>query len=241
LFKEQIASGLHWTRGSRSFYILAATGTAPVSPIICQMKTFVFDADGVICVGESFSVALERKHEIPRERLASFFTEAFPGCVLGRRDLKEAIAPYAAEWGWRKSVEALLAFWFRSEHVISLEALECVRWLRKKGHVCVLGTNQDKYRTSYLRCEMRLAEEFDQIFASCELGVAKPSAAFFSSIQKHLEVPASSLCLIDDSESNVAAAKESGWRGVWYRGLNDVAAIKEEANLEGCIATERTG
>src|SRR5947199_55891 len=85
---------------------LQSTGTAPVSPIICQMKTFVFDADGVICVGESFSVALERKHEIPRERLASFFTEAFPGCVLGRRDLKEAIAPYAAEWGWRKSVEA---------------------------------------------------------------------------------------------------------------------------------------
>src|SRR4051812_45242237 len=145
------------------------------------MKNFVFDADGVICVGESFSAALERKHGIRRERLAPFFTGAFPECVLGRRDLKEAIASYAAEWGWRESVEDLLAFWFQSEHVISLEAVECVRSLRKKGHVCVLGTNQEKYRTSYLRCEMRLTEEFDQIFASCELGVAKPSATFFSS------------------------------------------------------------
>jgi putative hydrolase of the HAD superfamily len=194
------------------------------------MKIFVFDADGVICVGESFSVALERKHKIPREVSASFFTGAFPECVLGRRDLKEAIASYAIEWGWRNSVEDLLAFWFHWEHVISLEAVECVRSLRKKGHVCVLGTNQEKYRTSYLRNEMRLAGEFDQIFASCELGVAKPSAAFFSSIQKHLEVPTSSLCLIDDSEGNVVAAKKCGWGGVWYRGLKDIAVIQEEAN-----------
>jgi putative hydrolase of the HAD superfamily len=203
----------------------------PVADLrVSQMKTFVFDADGVICVGESFSIALERQHGIPRERLASFFAEAFPGCLLGRRDLKEVVASYAAEWGWRKSVEDLLAFWFQSEHVISFEALECVRSLRKKGHVCVLGTNQEKYRTSFLRSEMRLAEEFDQIFPSCELGVAKPSAAFFTSVQKYLKVPTSSLCLIDDSESNVMAAKASGWRSVWYRGLNDIVAVKEEAN-----------
>jgi putative hydrolase of the HAD superfamily len=119
------------------------------------MKTFVFDADGVICVGESFSVFLEREHQIPRERLASSFAGPFPECVLGRGDLKEAIAPYAVEWGWRTSVDDLLALWFRCEHVISEPALECVRALRKKGHVCVLGTNQEKYRTDYLRREMR--------------------------------------------------------------------------------------
>ena len=193
------------------------------------MKTFVFDADGVICVGESFSVVLERRHQIPRERLASFFAGPFAECVLGRRDLKEAIASYLVEWGWRESVEDLLAFWFQCEDVISLEALGCVRSLRKKGHRCVLGTNQEKYRTGYLRCQMGLVEEFDQIFASCELGVAKPSAAFFSAIQEHLKVPTSSLCLIDDSERNVAAARGAGWRGVWYRGLNDIAAIEGES------------
>jgi len=179
------------------------------------MKTFVFDADGVICVGESFGIALEREHQIPRERLAPFFTGPFLECVLGRRDLKEVIASHAGEWGWRKSVEDLLAFWFRSEDVISLAAVECVRSLRQKGHVCVLGTNQEKYRTSYLRSEMGLAEEFDRIFASCELGKAKPSAAFFSAIQERLEVPTDSLCLVDDSEMNVAAAKAAGWRGAW--------------------------
>jgi putative hydrolase of the HAD superfamily len=194
------------------------------------MKTFVFDADGVICVGESFGVFLEREHQIPRDRLISFFTEPFPECVLGRRDLKEVIAPYAVEWGWRGSVEDLLTFWFQREHVISMEVLACVRSLRKKGHVCVLGTNQEKYRTSYLRREMQLAAEFDHIFASCELGVAKPSMEFFFSIQEHLKVPAEGLCLVDDSERNVAAAKIAGWRGVLFRGPSDITAIEKEAN-----------
>ena len=189
------------------------------------MKTFVFDADGVICVGGSFSVFLEREYQIRRERLAPFFAGPFLECVLGRRDLKEVIAPYAVEWGWRRSVEDLLTLWFRCEHIISAEAVECVRSLRKKGHVCVLGTNQEKYRIGYLRREMRLAAEFDQVFASCELGAAKPSTEFFLRIQEHLNVPSGNLCLVDDSEKNVAAARIAGWRSVWYRGLNDLAAI----------------
>ncbi len=76
---------------------------------------------------------------------------------------------------------------------------------------------------------MRLAAEFDQVFASCELGVAKPSAEFFSRIQEHLKVAVEGLCLIDDSERNVAAAKIAGWRGIWYRGPSDIAAIEQEA------------
>lgn len=192
--------------------------------------TFVFDADGVVCVGRSFSAALAHEHQIPRERLASFFAGPFPECLLGRRDLKAVLASSAGEWGWRGSVEELLAFWFRSEHVISTEVLACVRSLRNQGHRCVLGTNQEQYRTSYLRREMQLAAEFDQIFASCELGAAKPSAEFFSRIQDHLNVPADALCLIDDSARNVAAAKIAGWRGIWYRGVSDLAALEQELN-----------
>jgi putative hydrolase of the HAD superfamily len=203
-------------------------GVAELKP--SAMKTFVFDADGVICVGGNFSISFAREHRIPHERLTPFFTGPFAECVLGRRDLKEVLPPYAVEWGWPGSVEDLLALWFQREHVISAKALECVRSLRKKGHVCVLGTNQEKYRANYLRREMRLAEEFDQIFASCELGVAKPSAEFFSRIQEHLKITAEDLCLIDDSERNVAAAKIAGWRSVWYRGLSDIEAIEREAD-----------
>jgi putative hydrolase of the HAD superfamily len=149
--------------------------------------------------------------------------------VRGRCDLKEAIAPHAVDWGWRGSVDDLLDYWFRSEHVVSTEALQWVRSLRKKGHRCVLGTNQEKYRTDYLRTEMRLAGEFDQVFASCELGAAKPAREFFLRIEDQLRLPSGALCLVDDSEKNVVAARNAGWRGVWYRGIKDLAAIDEVA------------
>jgi putative hydrolase of the HAD superfamily len=193
------------------------------------VKTFVFDADGVLCVGERFDAALEKEHLIPRARLAPFFTGPFSECVLGRRDLKEALLPYVAEWGWRGSVEELLAFWFQCEHVVCTEVLACVRALRKKGHVCALGTNQERHRAAYMRREMRLAEEFDHVFVSCELGVAKPDGAFFRRVEERLQSHASEICLIDDSQRNVAGAQAAGWRALWYRDVTDLSAIENEA------------
>jgi putative hydrolase of the HAD superfamily len=194
------------------------------------VKTFVFDADGVLCVGERFDTALEKQHRIPRARLAPFFAGPFAECVLGRRDLKEALELHIAEWGWRSSVEELMAFWFQREHVVCAEALACVRALRKRGHVCALGTNQEKHRAAYMRHEMGLAEEFDHIFVSCELGAAKPDGAFFGRVAEHLGSPASEICLIDDSERNVIGAKQAGWSALWYRDMTDLSAVEKEAN-----------
>ena len=199
---------------------------------VSQMKTFVFDADGVICIGGSFSVALERDHEIPHYRLVPFFDGPFSECLIGRSDLKEIVEPYAAEWGWRGSIEDLLAYWFECEHVICPDALACVRSLRKRGHRCVLGTNQEKYRTAYLRREMCLSDEFDHVFSSCELGAAKPSKEFFSRIQKYLGLPGTELCLIDDSEKNISGAIASGWAAVLYQSTSDIEAINKEPNPE---------
>jgi putative hydrolase of the HAD superfamily len=195
-----------------------------------EMKTFVFDADGVVCIGQNFSMALEDQHHIPHEQLASFFAGPFADCILGRRDLREVIAAYAADWGWSKSVDDLLAFWFQQEHVMCSQVLECVRMLRKKGHLCVLGTNQEAHRAAYLRREMRLAEEFDQIFPSCELGAVKPSIEFFRGIQGHLKLQPTDLCLIDDSDGNIAGARAAGWNAIGYRSTADIPAIEKEAN-----------
>jgi putative hydrolase of the HAD superfamily len=194
------------------------------------MKTFVFDADGVVCIGERFDVALERRHGIPRARLASFFAGPFSECILGRRDLQAELRPLVAEWGWRGSVEELLAFWFQGEHVVCAEVLARVRALREKGHVCALGTNQERHRAAYLRREMRLAEEFDHILVSCELGAAKPDAAFFRGAQEQLRTPASEICLIDDSGRNVAGARAAGWSALWYRGVADLASVEAAAS-----------
>lgn len=194
------------------------------------MKTFVFDADGVICVGPSFTESLEREHQIPRATTAPFFAGPFPDCVRGVRDLKAELAGFLPAWGWQRSVDELLAFWFQREHVLCPEALGCVRELRRKGHGCVLGTNQEKYRAAYLAQEMGLAAVFDAIFPSCELGAAKPSREFFGQIQARLRQPPGNLCLIDDAERNVAAAWAAGWSAIHYRDVADLAQIEAAAN-----------
>lgn len=181
-------------------------------------------------MGQRFDAALEDYYRIPRARLAPFFAGPFSECILGRRDLKEAIQDHIVEWGWQSSVDELLAFWFQCEHMVCADALACVRALRRKGHVCALGTNQEKHRAAYMRREMRLAEEFDYVFVSCELGASKPDSAFFGRVEEQLRSPTSEIFLIDDAERNIAAAKTVGWRGIWYRGVSDLAAVEKEAN-----------
>jgi putative hydrolase of the HAD superfamily len=191
------------------------------------MKAFVFDADGVVCVGTRFSVALERGYGISRERLAAFFSGPFADCLVGRRDLKKALVSVLPTWGWHASVDAFLRFWFEQEHVICREALACVRELRKRGHLCVLGTNQEKHRAAYLRREMGLEVEFDHVLPSCEIGAAKPSEEFFAAVELSVGKPPRELCLIDDSERNVIGAKTCGWRAIWYRGKADLKKINK--------------
>lgn len=189
------------------------------------MKTFVFDADGVVCIGANFSFALEAEHGIPRENLVPFFRDTFPDCILGRRDLKATLTPYLPIWGWKKSADEFLNFWFQREHVLCPQVLACVQALKARGHRCVLGTNQESHRAAYLTREMKLGESFDRIFASCEMGAAKPSVDFFHGIETHLASPPTDLCLIDDAAKNVAGAQSADWSAIHYRSPADIPKI----------------
>lgn len=171
-----------------------------------------------MCVGANFSVALEREHGIPPARLEPFFKGPFLDCIVGRRDLREMLAPQLVAWGWTGSVDELLEFWFRREHVVCPEVMAAVRHLRGKGHRCLLGTNQEKYRAAYMRREMRFEEEFDAVCASCDLGAAKPSAEFFHGVERRVGQPGARFLLIDDSEKNVRGAQAVGWDAVHYTG-----------------------
>lgn len=182
------------------------------------MRSFVFDADGVVCVGGSFTSAFEKEHGVPHDCLKAFFQGPFRECLLGSRDLIQEVKPYLKEWGWKGTAGDLVRFWFEREHVLCPEILGCVRWLRRKGHRCVLGTNQERHRTAYLRQEMGLQAEFDEIFASCELAVTKPSPEFFQGIEERLNKTPMELCLIDDAERNVDAARAAGWTSIWHHG-----------------------
>jgi putative hydrolase of the HAD superfamily len=195
------------------------------------MKAFVFDLDGVICVGPKFTLSLEREFGIDHARWKSFFVGPFLECVVGRRDLKVELAKFAPQIGWAGEVDELLRFWFDSESIVCKEALACVGALRARGHRCHLGTNQERYRTEYIAVDMGLAAQFDGVHSSSLIGHAKPSREYFESVQD--EIGSSDILLVDDQVDNVRGAELFGWKALHYRDRRDLPRILEVARMNG--------
>ncbi len=145
-----------------------------------------------------------------------FFGGRFLDCIVGRADPKQEIAPFLSAWGINEPVEAHLTRWFEVEREVDQRLLAAVKTLRQRGIRCYVGTNQERYRAAYLRNEMAFAHLFDGVFASAELGVAKPEALFFAKATEAIGVPPNEILFWDDYSKNVEAAREYGWHAELY-------------------------
>ncbi|MGI8420041.1 MAG: HAD family hydrolase [Candidatus Levyibacteriota bacterium] len=135
-----------------------------------MIKVILFDADGVLINGELFSEQLQREYNISTKKTISFFEGPFQACLTGNADLKEILAPYLKEWGWKKSVDDLLTYWFEAEHTIDEALVSYIQQLRLKGIKCYVATNQEKYRVAYMLKNMGFNDSFDKVYASAHLG-----------------------------------------------------------------------
>ncbi|MCB0386957.1 MAG: HAD-IA family hydrolase [Bdellovibrionales bacterium] len=186
------------------------------------MKVLVLDLDGVVVTpapDEMFRHVRARDFGISEEMSGEFFGGVFQECLVGKADLKEELKPFLDTWNWSGSVDDFIDIWFESEHVLHRKIIDLVGeyWLGKWK--CVAATNQEKYRTEYLRKEMGLGKVFEKIYASCELGAKKPERRFYELVTEDLGVCAAEVCFWDDSEENVHAAGEWGWDARVYEGL----------------------
>lgn len=187
------------------------------------MKHVLFDTDGVIVHPTMWSQEYARRSGILSESMKPFFQGIFADCILGKADLKEAIAPYLDEWKWTETVDEYLREWFVYEHRIDMRVIETVGKLRAKWIACHVATNQEKYRLAYLRDEMGFSRYFDSIFCSCEIGYRKPDGEFYSYILKELDITnPSEITYFDDSDENVLSAKKIGIGAVLYRDFSDL-------------------
>lgn len=187
-----------------------------------QPHTFLFDLDGVVIKKHSyFSQQLAEDFGVDPQLITPFFTTDFPACLVGRADLKTALLPYLVTWGWKKPVEDLLEYWFAFESTLDQELLAEVRKLRAAGNQCYLATNNEKYRTEYIKQQLGLAKEFDGVFSSAYLGCTKSEPRFWSQVITALGLPASDMTLWDDDADNVAKAKQAGLQAFFYSNYPD--------------------
>jgi len=120
-----------------------------------MIKVVLFDVDGVIVNAEMWSKQLANDYGINPSIIDTFFKKEFQNCLIGKADLKVSISPYLKKWGWDKSVDDLLEYWFKSEHKIFEPLIIYIQNLRTKGIKCYLATNQEKYRTEYMLDQMK--------------------------------------------------------------------------------------
>lgn len=185
------------------------------------LKTLVFDADGVIIVPpHRFMVYQKQELNLDPNSTREFFQGVFQDCLVGRADLKEAIAPFLPRWGWSRTVDDFLRLWFQVEHNINEPLVEAVQHLRQQGFRCVVATNQERYRLAYMRDEMGFGHLFDGLFGSADVGAVKPTLEFYERVTSRLSVDPGDIVFWDDSEGNVKGARAFGWRAEHFTDMD---------------------
>ena len=188
------------------------------------VKCVFFDADGVVINFEYFTVKLEKKYGISHEKVQPFFNEKFNDCLIGKKDLKKEIQPHLKEWGWKKSADEFLEFWFKTEDRPNAKMISYIKKLHDQNIKTILATNQEKYRTKFMTKKMKFNEVFHEIISSADAKSKKPQQEFFSFIYKEIKqkyhFKKEDVVFWDDIEKNVTAGNEFGFQSFQYKTFN---------------------
>ncbi len=175
------------------------------------IRTVLLDADGVVQSTPpgwlSRVESLISDSDKPEAFLADIFAAESP-CLTGCDDFQPALKAVLARWGSEVSFTTALDLWTKIE--VCRPVLDVVRHLRDTGYQVALATNQQQYRADYMRNELGYQHQFDRLFYSCEIGHAKPAAAYFDHVLEQLDELPTQVLFVDDQLKNVAAARQAG-------------------------------
>ena len=196
-----------------------------------MIEAVLFDVDGVLVHSGKFGAQMARELGLSRDAMDRFWHGPFALCSLGAADLKEQIAPFLREWGYRGSAEECLRAWFEADSALNHDVLDAVTRLRARGLPCHVVSTQERYRAEYLEGPMGLAERFDRFFFSCRLGVKKPQPELYQRVTTELALAPHALLLIDDQQANIDAARAAGWQAELYAFGDDLTPIWERHGI----------
>lgn len=176
-----------------------------------EVKALLLDADWVIQrIPPDWVSYIERLID-PDTDKKSFLIEIFEAegqCMTGQADFEVELSKVLTRWGSKVHVDEAARIWHKI--LPDPDILRCIRALRSAGELVCLATNQHDYRYRYMANELGYGQMFDYLFASCKMGVAKPSKLYFVKICQQLDLSASNLLFIDDIAENVESARSCG-------------------------------
>lgn len=175
------------------------------------ISTVLLDADGVVQTTAPGWLDALGSLCGRAESADAFLEEVFAmerPALIGAGSFRLALAELLARWESAATVDEAIRIW----HLIEpqTEVLAQAQVLRQQGIRVSLATNQQAERAAYMSHSLGYADQFDDLFFSCELGHAKPDAAYFGAVLERLQQPAAEVLFVDDNELNVAAALDAG-------------------------------
>jgi putative hydrolase of the HAD superfamily len=112
------------------------------------------------------------------------------------------------------------------------ELLDYLRSLRQRGLRLALLTNNVREWEPLWRPKLPVDELFEVVVDSAFVGLRKPDPAIYRLTLERLGLPAEACLFVDDTEANIATARQLGMQAVWFRSTAQAIAEIEVA-LDG--------
>ena len=194
------------------------------------------DLDGVIRI---WSPEIHRKAEratgLPEEAIprAAFSNDLLPLVITGQisdDEWRGRIADLLSQDFPEANAERAVELWSVSPGEVDLEVLGILRACREKAQL-VLISNATSRLLSDLR-RLGIAEDFDYIINSSEVGSAKPDPSIYFAALNTVGASPGQALFIDDNAGHVAAATRLGIAGYTYAGAD---GLRQKLNHLGLL------
>ena len=199
-----------------------------------MITTVIFDMGGVL---------LRTEDRGPRTRLAQRLGKTYEeleGLVYGSREaMRGEISAETHKKSIMKSLglpeDAITEFGdeFWGGDRMDTKLVEFIRGLRGGYTTALLSNAWDDLRPLLVKF-WKIADIFDHIFISAEMGLAKPDSRIYQAVSAEINKEPSELIFVDDFIENVLAAREEGWNAVHFRSREGaLAELADYLDSEG--------
>ena len=193
-----------------------------------MVAALIFDLDGVVRNRDLSIVSdAERRHGLPAGSIAqvAFEPATLSAVITGRttdEQWRAAVAATLAD-AHGPGAHAAVAQWSVACGTVNAEVLEIVRTERRARRVALL-TNATSRLGNDLAA-LGIDAEFDAVFNSAEMGVAKPDPGAFALACAGLGVEARGCLFVDDNAPNVEGARRIGLRAHRFETVQGLSAF----------------
>jgi FMN phosphatase YigB (HAD superfamily) len=197
-------------------------------------KIILFDIDGVVIrPPKYFSYRLEERGFKDSVKILNEYYkgEANILCLTGKANPVNSIKPFLDRIEWKHSPEDffLQQYEYESKYIDQI-LIRKISDSKLKNVVCIMTTDQDSLRSSFLLDDLKFRDIFDDYCISCEIGYRKKEETFWQHvlgkiISKYPHVNANEILFCDDLKSNVEVAFKTGIKVLQVKHSRDIKTL----------------